>query len=324
MITVAGFNSSIDRFMRIPSVRPGAVGRVSDVRARPGGKGLHAALTCAALGARVRLVGIIDAMNRSRFEDALGRAGVDFCGVVVDDEIRTCIAVHDEAGGVTELLEPGPVIDSATSDRLVQEVLGVGTDGPVLLSGSLPRGMAPTTYRDLVITLRARSSPCLVDTSGELLRLALTAGPDVVSPNRHEAEFVTESRIGDRASAEVAARRLVGAGAGLAVVSLGVDGVVAADRGHAYRVSGPAQRDVHAVGAGDSLVGAMAVAMERGFDVERALRFAVACATASVTDADPGVVSLEEMARVEPQIRFERLPLEHPRAGASVAERVSE
>lgn len=324
MITIAGFNSSIDRVMRTPHVLPGVVARVTDVHARPGGKGLHAALTCAGLGARVRLVGVIDALNRRRFEDVLGAAGVEFCGVPVRDEIRTCIAVRDDEGGVTELLEPGPVVDAATSEWLVREVLDGASGGPVVLSGSLPRGMAPTTYRDMVATLKAQASACLVDTSGELLRLALTAGPDVVSPNRHEAEAVTGVRIVDTISAETAARRLVEAGAVRAVISLGPDGIVAGERGRACVARAPARRDAHTLGAGDSLVGAMAVAIERGLDVEQTLRLAVACATASVADANPGVVPLDEMARLGPHVRFEWLPVDDDRADTSLVERTPE
>ena len=64
MITIAGFNTSIDRWLDLKVLNPGEVQRVREVGSSPGGKGLHVALTCAALGEEVRLVGIISKSER--------------------------------------------------------------------------------------------------------------------------------------------------------------------------------------------------------------------------------------------------------------------
>jgi hypothetical protein len=54
VITVGGFNTSLDKSMQTDRIRIGGVSRVSGVRAWPGGKGVHVALTAAALGEPVR------------------------------------------------------------------------------------------------------------------------------------------------------------------------------------------------------------------------------------------------------------------------------
>jgi len=63
MITVAGFNTALDKLVDVDALRPGAMQRASAVRVSFGGKGLHVAQTIAALGERVRLVGLVDAVS---------------------------------------------------------------------------------------------------------------------------------------------------------------------------------------------------------------------------------------------------------------------
>jgi hypothetical protein len=50
VITVGGFNTSVDKTLELDVLQPGAVHRVSRVQSWPGGKGLHVALTVAGAG----------------------------------------------------------------------------------------------------------------------------------------------------------------------------------------------------------------------------------------------------------------------------------
>ncbi len=320
MITVLGVNSALDRSMRTDVVRPGEVMRVDDVRARPGGKGLHVALTCAALGEPVRLVGIIDRRNRADFENVLASAGVEFCGVDVDDEIRTCLAIHDSDGGATEFLEPGPVVTREVRARLMELALDRPTDGPVVLSGSLPRGIEPGIYREVIRTLRESRVDCLLDTSGEPLRLGVEGRPRLVSPNRCEAEGLAGEPVADVGAAARLAIRLTRDGVGVAVISMGSNGVVAGDGTRVAHIYAPVQTAANVVGAGDSLLGGLVVAVRRGLTFEETMRFGVATAAASVLHPEPGILRVDDMERLYPATRVDWLTdgdAEATRNGAS-------
>src|SRR5207247_6156271 len=120
---------SLDKALEAGELRLGAVNRVRDVRAYPGGKGLHVALAAAALGEAVRLVGLIDAPHRGLFEDFLGTRGVEFHGVVVEGSLRTCLAIRDAGGTrVTEILEPGPSVDAGTRREVCDRFLSLARD----------------------------------------------------------------------------------------------------------------------------------------------------------------------------------------------------
>lgn len=304
MITVGGFNTSVDKALEVDELRPGTVHRVRRMQSWPGGKGLHVALTVAALGEPVRLVGLIDAAHRREFEDALGARGVDFHGVETRGTLRTCLAVRDQGGArITEILEPGPELDVETRDELRSRFVGLARGSTLaVLSGSAPPGFGDGTYADLVGTLREASIRCLVDASGGLLRRAVEARPFLVKPNREEAEALSGETVDGPPAAARVARVLGARGITMPVVSLGAAGAVAAHEGrvaHAW-VSVPAA--VHPVGSGDCLLGGLAVGLARGEEIDAVLRLGVACGAANAVTAETGWLRRQDVDALLPRV----------------------
>jgi 1-phosphofructokinase family hexose kinase len=302
VITVGGFNTSLDKSMRTDQVRIGGVSRVRDVRAWPGGKGAHVALTAAALGEPVRLVGLIDEVHRTLFEDFLGERGVEFHGVPTAGSVRTCLAVRDAEGRVTELLEPGPELDADTRREILSRFRALAADAHLsVLCGSLPPGMEPSDYAGLAAELRAAGHRCGVDTSGEPLRRAVEARPFLVKPNREEAAALLDAPVGGVGEAARAARALEARGVALPVVSLGSEGAVACWQGRALHAV-VTVRAVNPVGSGDCLLGGMAVGLARGASAEEALRLGVACGAANAATPETGVVRREDVEALLPRV----------------------
>ena len=304
MITVGGFNTSVDKALDVDELRAGGVHRVRRLQAWPGGKGLHVAVTAAALGEPVRLVGLIDSAHRREFEDVLGARGVEFHGVETKGTLRTCLAIRDQGGArITEILEPGPELDAATRDELSARFLRLsGSSRLAVLSGSVPPGFGEGAYGELVGTLRERGVRCLVDASGGLLRGAVEARPFLIKPNREEAEALAGGTIdGIPAAAEVA-RTLGQRGITMVVVSLGAEGAVAAFEGRVAHAAVSVPGSLHPVGSGDCLLGGMAVALARGQQWEDALRLGVACGAANTLSAETGWVRREDVDALLPRV----------------------
>ncbi len=104
----------------------------------------------------------------------------------------------------------------------------------------------------------------------------------ILVANETEAKFLTETTVTDRASAGVAARKLLDRGASAAIITLGASGslVVTANEEHfteAFRVEA-----VDTTAAGDVFCGSLAVARSEGRTWPVALRFATAAAALSV------------------------------------------
>jgi 1-phosphofructokinase family hexose kinase len=308
VITVIGFNTAIDRFIRLDSLRPGEVSRALDEQVTPGGKGLHVAQTIAALGERVQLIGLVDPAHRNMIGRQMCERGVLFHGIEVNDSLRTCIALQDASGQITEILGQGPLLDSAQQEALLRAFRrGVDDSDLIVLSGSLPRGFPPTTYAALAAHVRDAGKRCLVDAGGELLQHAVRAQPFLVKPNRNEISELTGRPVDDLADALAAAREMHARGVAMPVVSMGALGAVAIDESGAWQASIELAQVRNTVGSGDCFLAGMAVALQRREPLCEALRLAVASGAANAMEVETGYASSAQVRALLGQVRVREL-----------------
>ena len=304
MITVAGFNTAIDRLVQLDALVPGQVHRARAEQVYPGGKGVHVAQTVAALGERVQLVGLVDAPHRNLVSRRMSERGVLFHGVEVAGELRHCMALREDDGKITEILGQGPQLSRAECDGLLRDFQrGVDESELVVLSGSLPLGFAADTYARLVQQVHVAGKRCLVDASGEALRQAVPARPFLVKPNRDEAEVLLGRGVGDLDAAVAALRELAARGVAMPVLSLGALGAVGMDDGGTWHATVELEQVRNAVGSGDCFLAGMAVAIKRGEPLREALRLAVACGAANAMEVETGYVRPDRVEALFGQVR---------------------
>jgi len=304
VITVGNFNAALDRLADADGINPGAVIRLHNVRTWPGGKGVHVALAAAALREPVRVVSLVDAAHVQFFEEFLDAHHIEFQPVVISEDLRTNYAIR--AGGVTtELLEPGPIVGEEVVAALRRAFLDSAAQSRLaVLSGSLPSGVDDRLYAELVGDLRSRGIAALIDASGERLRHACAARPTLVKPNREEAAALTGHPIVHRINALEAARNIAARGPESVVISLGANGLVALWAGQPFVVRVPEVTALNAVGAGDCLLGGLAVGLSRGLDPEATLRLGAACGCAKVLRDEIGMVSPRDINRMMPLVEI--------------------
>jgi 1-phosphofructokinase family hexose kinase len=306
VITVAGFNTAIDHLMRVDALHLGEVNRTVHEQVLPGGKGLHVAQTVAALGEPVQLIGLIDAAHRNLTARRMSERGVLFHGVETDAPLRHCIALQDAAGQITEVLGQGPQLgerDCAALHRAFR--LALAESELVVLSGSLPRGLAADTYAELAQQVRAAGKRCLVDASGEVLRQAVAAQPFLLKPNRDEAEALFGCAIADIDAAVAALRELHARGVAMPVLSLGALGAVGMDGSGTWHAAVELEQVRNTVGSGDCFLAGMAVAIRRGEPLREALRLAVACGAANAMDVETGYVRPDQVEALLGRVRVQ-------------------
>ena len=296
MITVVGINTAIDHLMRVDRLHLGEVNRTVHEQVLPGGKGLHVAQTIAALGEPVQLIGLIDAAHRNLTARRMSERGVLFHGVEIDASLRHCIALQDTDGRITEVLGQGPQLgerDRAALQRAFR--LALAESELVVLSGSLPRGLATDTYAELAQQVHAAGKRCLVDASGEALRQAVAAQPFLLKPNRDEAEALFGRSVGDLAAAVAALRELAARGVAMPVLSLGAQGALGMDDSGVWHAAVELEQVRNTVGSGDCFLAGMAVAIRRREPLREALRLAVACGAANAMDVETGYVRPDQV-----------------------------
>lgn len=296
-MVIAGPNLTTDRTLTLEELRPGEVLRFSGAVVTPGGKGVNVARVARALGVPAILVSFAPGRTGRAVLELIRDEGTAVVGVPAAGEVRAAIVILERSGRVTVLNEPGPPVGAsewAAYESAVAEALP--GHGILVCAGSVPPGSPVDAYARLVRIARARDVPALVDAAGETLAAALEAQPDVVTPNYLEAEGALFGRLGEEAgvTAEEAKRRATAAAATLAekaraaIVTAGAAGAALhVDRESAW-LDAPPVRVTNSVGAGDSLVGGFAAAVERGDDVRTAFVHGVATAAASVETALAG------------------------------------
>lgn len=107
-----------------------------------------------------------------------------------------------------------------------------------------------------------------------------------LKPNRMEAELLSGVAITDDASLERAAKALLDTGLRRVFISLGSDGVYAADHAGALRLPCCPARMVNATGAGDAFMAALAWAYLEGTALEPTAQCAQAAAAIAIEGAE--------------------------------------
>ncbi|MGW2897982.1 1-phosphofructokinase family hexose kinase [Streptomyces sp. NPDC001212] len=281
MILTVTLNTALDLTYRVPSLRQHTSHRVSEVTERPGGKGVNVARVLAALGHEVTVTGFAGGATGREVRDRLASEapGVVDALVPVAGATRRTIAVVDQrTGDTTQLNEPGPVVTPAewSAFQDVYEDL-LGSMSAVALCGSLPRGLPVGAYAGLVRTARAANVPVLLDTSGEALRRAVAARPDIVKPNADELAELTGSHEPLRATQDARRR-----GARAVVASLGAEGLLAHTSDGLWRAAPPSRVKGNPTGAGDSAVAGLLSGLAQHLPWPDRLSRAVALSTATV------------------------------------------
>jgi 1-phosphofructokinase family hexose kinase len=307
-VVIAGPNLTIDRTLSIDELRPGEVLRFERAVVSPGGKGVNVARVARELGAGAVLVGFVPGRTGAAAAALLADEGLSVRGVEVGGELRSTAVVLERSGRVTVFNEPGPPLapgdweryEAAMGDALAGERV-LGGERVLACSGSLPPGAPGDAYARLVALAHVRQAQAVVDVGGEQLAAALAAGADVVTPNLAEAEGLLHGRAdetveaGDpavvRERALAAARALVARGARRAVVTAAAAGAAVADGAQEWWLEGLSVTRVrNPIGAGDALVGGLALALGRGEPFASAVAAGMACGAASVETDVAGVV----------------------------------
>ncbi|MFJ3232277.1 1-phosphofructokinase family hexose kinase [Streptomyces sp. NPDC086787] len=300
MILTVTLNSALDITYRVRSLRPHSAHRVTDVRERPGGKGLNVARVLAALGHEVTATGFAGGgTGRAVRERLADTPGVTDALLPVAGATRRTVAVVDElTGDTTQLNEPGPQIGpaewAAFQDAYVNLLDGATA---VALCGSLPPGVPVGAYAGLVRGARAAGVPVLLDTGGEPLRRGVAARPDIIKPNSGELAELTGSHEPLRATQDARRR-----GARAVVASLGAQGLLAHTPDGHWRAAPPACLRGNPTGAGDSAVAGLLSGLVENLPWPDRLARAVALSAATVRapvagEFDPAAYA-ELLARV--------------------------
>jgi 1-phosphofructokinase/tagatose 6-phosphate kinase len=303
MIVTVTLNAAIDKSLSVPSFRLGRRHRTVERRALAGGKGVNLARMLKTLGEPVIATGFQGGPTGTQIVAQLTEESILHDFVRIREESRTNTSVLDPTTGEqTEINEQGPAVDPGEVEQFREKLLYLARGAAIVVfAGSLPRGIAPDFYAQLVRDLRKLDVMTVVDTDGEALRLAVRAEPDVVTPNVVEAEELVGHEFNDDSDRAGAVREIVSLGARSAIMTLreGCWAQVLVDGApHVYHVTVPPVEAVATIGSGDAFLAGYLAARYRGLPATECLRFGVACGAESTGRLGAGLIDVREVDRL--------------------------
>jgi 1-phosphofructokinase family hexose kinase len=313
MFLCVSANPAIDKLIRITQFRIGAVNRATDAIPEAGGKAAHVAMALRDLGERPHWIGFAGGATGDVLISGLKTLGIRAQPITIQASTRENLAIVDDAGTVTEILEPGAAPEAKDIRSLEKACERKFARGKgkllVILSGSLPTGVPANFYASLIHLAHSYGCRVILDSSGVALSRGVKARPDLVKPNREEAEALTGQKIPDVRSAQGAVAQILRMGARSVAVSLGKDGVLwgAGENQALLHAHAPDVTRRSTVGSGDAAVAGFAYAMEKGLLPEKAVRLAVACGSANCLSDSLGRIRLSVVRKIEREVSVETL-----------------
>ncbi|WP_343315150.1 ribokinase [Brucella sp. BE17] len=297
MITVLGsINMDLVALVeRLPG--PGETVSGSSFTTSPGGKGANQALAARRAGADVRMVGAVgsDSFAQEALQ-ILRQAGVNLKGVSTSTEhTGTALIYVAENGENTIAVVPGA--NAAVGEEHVRTALEGMSDGdPLVLQMEVP-GATIAAAINAARRKGIRTILNIAPATSEIASLAELV--DIIVANETEFEQLLGQRIAtkeDRTQAllDVHARR-----GQTVVVTLGAEGVAAVAEGQIFTAMGLPIEPVDTVGAGDTFVGYLAVALAENLPFAKALRMAAVAGSLACMSrgAQPAMPLRDEVER---------------------------
>ena len=277
---------NMDISVTVPGLpEPGATVLGGGAAYAPGGKGANQAVAAARLGAVVAMIGCVgDDDFGGRLRTALKGEGVADEGVRTVAGVPTGLAMITVDAAGENMITVAPGANREVGPREVAAVSGVPAD-VLVISAEIPvaaiRAALAAEGPGLRVLNLAPAPPEAAD--------LVAAGADWLVVNESEAAAVLGAEISGLDGAADGAAELAAMGAGNVVVTAGAAGAACRTGSGTITVPGFKIRAVDSVGAGDTFVGALAVALAAGVAPQDAVRAAAAAGAAAA--ARPGTQS---------------------------------
>ena len=266
------------------------------VRMSLGGVGRNIAHNMSLLGLDVRMVTAFgDDTNAQKIAASCGELGIDISQspIVPGGRTSTYLFINDQQGDMALAVSDMDIYRHLTPQVLAarqkllcgSQVIVIDTNIPAESIAWLADNCGVPIFADPVATAKA------VKLRGVLGRL------HTLKPNRIEAELLSGVAITDEASLHKAADALLETGLHRVFISLGADGVFAADRagGRLHLPVLPAEM-VNTTGCGDAFMAAIAWAYLRGTDLEGTARAGLAASAIAMEGGETINPTLSETA----------------------------
>ena len=292
-VVVGGVNMDIGGRPRGKLV--GADSNPGQVRMSLGGVGRNIAHNMALLGVDVRMLTAFgDDMNAQRIAASCGELGIDIshCLTVPGGATSTYLFIADEHGDMALAVSDMDIYRHLTPQVLSGRQKLLAASQVIVLDTNIPE--ESIQYLAQTVSVPIFADPVSTAKAGKLR--SVLGRLHTLKPNRLEAELLSGVAITDETSLHRAADALLETGLQRVFISLGADGVLAADHTEHLLLPVLPARMANTTGCGDAFMAAITWAHLRGLDLESAARAGLAASAIAMEGAETINPALSEDA----------------------------
>jgi 1-phosphofructokinase len=304
MIITVTLNPALDKTIEIDEFKIDSVNRIVSTRVDAGGKGINVSKVIKELQYKSLALGFLGGSSGGQIKNYLDDLNIDNEFLLVKGETRTNLKIIDKVNKThTDINENGPSLGKQDITNIKEKIMQhCKEDSLVVLSGSVPNEVSTSIYGEIIKDVKNKGGKVILDAEGELLMEGIKAGPYMVKPNIDELEKAFGISINNEEKIIETAKKILEYGVKYVVISLGSEGSIFISNDTVAKVKGIKVQVKSTVGAGDSMVAALAVATEKDYTLEEAIKLACATSTANVMTEGTQTGKLVDIDRIKNEI----------------------
>lgn len=250
----------------------------------PGGGGINVSRAIAHMGGESLAIYLAGGHSGKMMQELLDAEGISQQVILGKNPTReNFIVVESSTKKQFRFGLPGDKVSQEELDQCLRAIQELPDEVEYLVaSGSLPPGAPDDFYGQVARIAQERNILCVVDTSGTALERAADRGVFLLKPNLRElSQLAGKEEISAMEQEEIAREVIEKGKANILVVSLGPRGAMLATRDSIEYVVPPTVKQQSTVGAGDSMVAGIVLALSRAENLNDVIKWGVAAGTAA-------------------------------------------
>jgi 6-phosphofructokinase 2 len=293
-------NPAIDKSTTIATLVPEKKLKCSPPKFEPGGGGVNVSRALKKLGHTSTAMFFAGGYTGKFFETLLQQEAIETLVIPIGSHTRENLVVLDEAANLQYRFGmPGPAIHENEWRECLKKLRNCNGCEYVVISGSNAPGVPLEFYSEAAEIVKQKNAKLIIDTSEKALEHALSTGVFFAKPNLGELSSLSGAKELDAGCVVEAARKIINKGnCEVMVVSMGPAGAMLVTANEHYHEAAPAVKIKSTVGAGDSMLAGIIIALQKKWPWKNVLRYGVAAGTAATMNAGTELCKKEDVEKI--------------------------
>ncbi len=309
MIYTITLNPSLDRVIWVDEIKTDDSIRIIQEKHYAGGKGIDVSRVIKTLGGDTTATGFLGSFTGLHLEGLLINEGVTCDFIRIAEETRSNVIVfNNKSEEHIAFNSKGPEVTPYDIACLFNKINNLNIiPSTVILGGSLPKGVNPNVYAQIIHTFKQKKIKVALDADNEAFKLGIKEIPFLIKPNSHEFARLIGYMPQNESEFIKAGQELIKRGIEIIIISRGAQGLIIFNDSEAFIIKPPKVEVKSTIGSGDSTLAAFLYGYEQGKSLSECGIMGAAAGTSTAMSPGVELVDLKDYNNLLDKIECERL-----------------